>query len=250
MKKKKQQKQDGSQIARRDATKPPPPEPSTGTPKMAGPSPETLAMIAATLAKGVVGKPATAIANAAALYDAACDHLESKARVLATRQMKAKEKATLPVPKKFPATFNDVLKFIVSGRPEDKKHRFKQYLRDDLTRFYTESVPVEPLPAGEQCDPEAGKKRDAFVKEHKPTRPRPTWVRLDAWKHLDELKSKGKTKQLAEAIEKQVVPGLENYQLGILEATWFWLMNDYRQWWAGKKSALARAAAIKSKRTS
>ena len=205
-------------------------------------------MIAATLAKGVVEKPVTAIANAASLYDAACEHLETKARFAAVRQLKADEKSKLPRPDKFPAIFNNILNLIVRAKtPADGTKRFRDYLRDDLTRYYAESVPIEPLPSWAQNDRNAW---DARAKEHKPTRPRPSWVQLDSWKHLDKLKLAGKTEQLVAAIEEQVVHGIEHHKLGLLEPTWFWLANDYLNWWAGKLTEQRRAAGKRSKKKS
>ncbi len=153
MKKKKPQKQDGSQTERRDAAKSDP-QTTSETPKFASVSPETLAMIAATLAKGGVDKPETAIANAAALYDAACEHLESKARHFAAKQAKAEARAALARPKKFPATFNDVLRLIVRAKTSaDGTKRFRDYLRWDLTRYYATSIPLGPDRRGRNGTP-------------------------------------------------------------------------------------------------
>jgi hypothetical protein len=223
MKRKKQQRQDSSQSERHDAAKSKP-QPATGTPKAALASPETLAIIAATLAKGGVEKPETFIANAAAFYDAACAHLESKASYLEAKQAKAEARAALPRHQKFPATFNDILKLIVRAKtPADGTKRFRDYLRDDLTRYYAPGIPPGPFPS---------------------------WVPVGARKRLDEMKSKNAAKQLAKAIDEQVAHGIQNHTLGIIEETWFWLVKDYHDWWDGRLRDQRRAAGKKSKKSS
>jgi len=129
MKKKKQQKRDGTHTKRCDAVKS---KSSTAAsiPQRVLPSPETLAMIAATVAKGNSVAPQDAVADAAQLYDAACEYLKGEAIAEAELESWAVEDQQIPQPKKFPARFDEFLRVIVGGKTTaDRTKRFRDYLR-------------------------------------------------------------------------------------------------------------------------
>ena len=121
MRPKKRQKQN------RPPTKPKP-QPPPGTAKAGLPSPETLAMIAATCSKGGGEEPGIAVAYAAKLYRAACDRLDSEKRLA---QATEEERATLPIPPTFPASYDEFLRLVVKGKTiKEGNDRFREYWRD------------------------------------------------------------------------------------------------------------------------
>lgn len=201
------------------------------------PSPEKLAMIAATLGKGATENPATAIAYAAKLYDVACAHLESKARLSAAYQAEADKNAAIPQPGKFPAPFADFLRLIVNAKtPADSTKRFRDYHRYRVKSFCTMGKPERY----------------------------PEWAEWAAKKHYEEMKPEarhdpkwaGMTEQqigealLESVIEKKVADELAEYQhYGISDRdSWCREAKQYLHWWATQKSAQARAAAKKLKK--
>jgi hypothetical protein len=221
----KQKKQAGSKTESRDAA--------------ALPSPEALALIAATIANGGSEKPATAIAYAARLYEAACEHLEWKIRYRAVRERETEAMNRIPQPDKFPAPFKDFLRLIVRGKtPADRTKRFRDYLRDQVKQ---------------ECG--GGKIEDY-----------PKWAEWAAKKHLEETTpeelrdpkwAKMTKQQISEAmidavIEKSVADQLADWQrYGLMnQDSWFRLAKQYACWWAGRRSDQARAAGKKSRKSS
>jgi hypothetical protein len=94
-----------------------------------------LAMIAAVAVKGEAEKPATAIAYAVQLYEAACEMLEREARYQAAIDRENQAIAHIPCPKKFPAPLNDFLKLIVNPKTiKNSESRFREYLDDEIKR--------------------------------------------------------------------------------------------------------------------
>jgi hypothetical protein len=222
MAKKTQQKRRGSVTKRQSAAKPLPQSAiDIQKPPPPSPSPETLAMIAATLARGGVDNPATSIANAAALYDEARAHLELRDRNLAARQAKAEERAALPHPKQLPPTFDDILKLIVCAKtPADGTKRFRDYLRAELEGYLSSNR----------------------------TKPYPTWAQPAAKARLERMiLSKDDGEQLRLAIDEQVAHGIETHKYGITEDAWYQLVKNYGNWWHSHKSGSARAAARSKK---
>jgi hypothetical protein len=224
-KEKKQQKQDDSRTESSDVTALPPPE--------------TLALIAATVSKVGSEEPAIAVAYAAMLYDAACAHLERKARYLAARKREVEAMADIPQPDKFPAPFDDFLRLIVGGKTlADRTKRFRDFLRYQQKWLNTQEQ-IEKYPE---------------------------WLKYWGEKYFEKItpqerldpKWKGMTKQqigermVEEVDETRIANQLADWKRdGFSDRdSWFRTTKQFRHWWAGRLSDQARTAAKKSKKSS
>src|SRR5437016_1872330 len=99
------------------------------------PSPETLALIGANVARGGSLKAREAVTYAAELYDEACARLEHATKLQDAYSREAAMFAGIPHPEKFPAPFDDFLRLIVRAKtPADATKRFRDFLRDRLKR--------------------------------------------------------------------------------------------------------------------
>ena len=115
---------------KRKASKIPQKETSS-KPDEAFPSPETLALIAASVFRHDGEKtPRQAAEYAFCLHDEACKIIGERRAAKEIRGRHASYWASFPQPKTFPATFNDFLRIIV-GAPTtaDAVKRFRDYLR-------------------------------------------------------------------------------------------------------------------------
>jgi hypothetical protein len=201
-------------------------------------SPETLALIAANVAKGGSLKPAEAVGYAAALYDEAQAKLEHAMKLRGAYAREAEAWGTIPQPESFPASLDDFLRLVVHAKtPADATKRFRDFLRDRWKRF-------------------AG---NGYIENY------PKWAEWARKKHFDEMTPEqrqnpnwaGMTEeQIGEALEqasleKKVVEDLEEYKRGFPDRyRWCLCAKDYRAWWASQRSDQARAAAKKSKKAS
>ena len=199
------------------------------------PSPETLAMIAAALAKGLTEKPATAIQYASDLYDAACARLEMKSRYLTARKNEIEAMSDIPRPKKFPATLNEFLSLIVSARtPADSMKRFRDYVRYQVENFITMGKPENYTEWFEW----AAKK--TFSEMTTEERHDPKWAGM-----TDEDIGVAKQEKI---IDNQVASKMDENQCFNSESAWLGMAKSYHHWWASCRSKKAQAAAKKGKK--
>jgi hypothetical protein len=209
----------------------------------ATPAPETLAMIAATLAKGGTEQPATAVEYAVKLYEAACGKLQSKIRLSAAYKAEAEKMASIPRPKQFPAVFDDFLRLIVRAKTlEEGAGRFRDYYRDQVKSFATMGHP-EDYPVWLE-----------WAEKKTFTEMTPDERRDPKWKGKTD-KEIGAAKQ-QEVFENRVESLMEENKCGFSnETSWLGMAKQYLHWWDGqirKKARLggkARASKTKSKKS-
>jgi hypothetical protein len=209
-------------------------------PARATPTPETLAMIAATLGKGATEQPATAIGYATKLYDAACEHLESKARYSTAKQAEVDSMATIPQPENgFPALFADFLRLIVKAKtPADSTKRFRDYQRDDVKRQEWASDTIGDF-----------SKTKAFQAKF--------YAEKLTLEQRRDRKWDGMTEQqigevlIDEALENRVAQKMAEWKhYGFPSRDcWCGIAKHYCRWWANQKSAQAQAAGKKSRKS-
>ncbi len=200
------------------------------------PSPETLALIAANVAKGGSLKPVEAIAYAAELYDEARAKLERAMKYQDAAAHEADAWADFPQPEKYPAPFGDFLRLIVNAKtPADSTKRFREFLRHRWKRFCAGGN-IEEYPKWAEWT------EQKLLAEMKPEeRQNPKWAGVTEQQIAETL--------LQENLEKKVLEDLEEHQRGVPDQyQWCLCAKDYRAWWASQRSAQAKAAAKKSKK--
>lgn len=185
------------------------PKPSDKPRRWTLPTPETLAMIAATGIRDPNESAMIAVDRAYGLWSASCEKLQVAEGTQAYYDQAAKFTEGIPRPATFPATLAEFLALVVNAKtPADSTKRFRDFLRYRALR---------------SCQ------HDRSVKAARDDKARKAQVE----------------KLMAEYGEREVSQRFAQYKAdGIqFETSWDFIAQDYQSWWQGEKSAKARKSA-------